>query len=62
VQKCQGIVTTVVVGCGPMASPRIGRRLGTPAREQQLSTLHFRADAGPCIAECYYFGFASGMF
>jgi hypothetical protein len=37
VQRCQGIMTAVAIGCGPMASPRIGRRLG--------------ADADPCIAE-----------
>jgi hypothetical protein len=51
VQRCQGIVTTVVVGCGPMTSPRIGRRLGSLPHEQQLRTSHLRADAGPGIAE-----------
>jgi hypothetical protein len=44
-------VTAVAVGCDPTASPRIGRRLESPPREQQPRTLHLRADAGPCIAE-----------
>jgi hypothetical protein len=51
VQRCQGIVTAVVIECGPMASPRIERRLVSPPREQQPRTSHLRADAGPCIAE-----------
>jgi hypothetical protein len=51
VQRCQGIVTTVTVGCGPMTSSRIGRRLGNPPREQQPKILHLRANAGPYIAE-----------
>jgi hypothetical protein len=51
VQKCQGIVTVVAIRCGPMASPRIGRRYGSPPHEQQLRTSNLRADAGPCIAE-----------
>jgi hypothetical protein len=51
VQRCQGLVTIVAVGCGPTASPRIGKRLGSPPREQQPSTSHIRADVGPCIAE-----------
>jgi hypothetical protein len=51
VQRCQGIVTAVVVGCDPMASPRFGRRLGSPPREQQPRTSHLRTDAGPCITE-----------
>jgi hypothetical protein len=51
VQRCQGIVTAVAVGCDQMASPRIGRRLGSPSREQQPRTLHLRVDADPCIVE-----------
>jgi hypothetical protein len=51
VQRHQNFVTAVAVGCDPMASPRIGRRLGSPHREQQPSTSHLRADADPCIAE-----------
>jgi hypothetical protein len=51
VQTCQGIVTAVVIGCGPMASLRIRRRLGSPPYEQQPRTSHLRTDAGPCIAE-----------
>jgi hypothetical protein len=51
VQRCQSFVIAVAVGCGPTASPRIGKRLGSPPREQQLRTLHLRADADPCIAE-----------
>jgi hypothetical protein len=51
VQRCQGIVTAVVIECGPMASPRIERRLVSPPREQQPRTSHLRADAGPCIIE-----------
>jgi hypothetical protein len=51
VQRCQGIVTAVVVGCGLMTSPRIGRRLGSLPHEQQLRTSHLRADASPGIAE-----------
>jgi hypothetical protein len=45
-------VTVVASGCGPVASPRSGRRLGSPSREQQPRTSHLRADVGPCIAEC----------
>jgi hypothetical protein len=30
VQRCQSIVTAVAIGCGPMVSLRIGRRLGSP--------------------------------
>jgi hypothetical protein len=33
VQRCQDFVTAVAVGCGPMVSPRIGRRLGSPPHE-----------------------------
>jgi hypothetical protein len=51
VQRCQGFVTAVASGCGPVASPRSGKRLGSPPREQQLRTSHLRADAGPSIAE-----------
>jgi hypothetical protein len=51
VQRCQGIVTVVAVGCGPTANPRIGRRHGSPPCEQQPRTSHLRADAGPCIIE-----------
>jgi hypothetical protein len=51
VQSCQSIVTAVAIGCGPMASPRIGRRHGSLPREQQSRTSHLRADAGPCIVE-----------
>jgi hypothetical protein len=41
-QRCQGIVTVVAVGCGPMVNLRFGRRLGSPPREQQPSTSHLR--------------------
>jgi hypothetical protein len=51
VQICQGFVTAVAVGCGPTASPRSGKRLGRPPREQQQRTSHIRADVGPSIAE-----------
>jgi hypothetical protein len=51
VQACLSIATTVVIGCGPMASPRTGRRYENPPREQQPRTSHHRADAGPCIVE-----------
>jgi hypothetical protein len=51
VQRCQSIVTAVAIGCGPMASPRFGRRHGSPPCEQQPRTSHHRADAGPCITE-----------
>jgi hypothetical protein len=47
VQRCQGFVTAVAVGCGPTASLRIGKRLGSLPREQRLRTSHLRADAGP---------------
>ncbi len=62
VQRCQGIVTDVAIGCGSVVSPRSGKRLGSPPHEQQPRTSHLRADAGPCIAERWYFGFASAMF
>jgi hypothetical protein len=45
-----------------MASSRIGRRHGSPPREQQPRTSHLRVDADPCIVEWYYFGFASAIF
>jgi hypothetical protein len=51
VQKCQDSVTTVAIGCGPMASMRIGRRHGSLSREQQLRNSHLRPDAGPCIVK-----------
>jgi hypothetical protein len=51
VQRCQGSVTAVASGCGPVVSPRSGKRLGSPPCEQQPRTSHLRADAGPCIAE-----------
>jgi hypothetical protein len=44
-------VTAVASGCGPVASPRSGKRLGSPPREQQPRTLHLSADAGPYIVE-----------
>jgi hypothetical protein len=52
VQRYQGFVTVVASGCGPVASLRSGRRLGSPPREQQPRTSHLKADASPCIAEC----------
>jgi hypothetical protein len=45
-------VTVVANGCGPVASPRIRRRLGSLPREQPPRTSHHRADAGPYIIEC----------
>jgi hypothetical protein len=51
VQRCQGFVTAVASGCGPVTSPMSGRRLGSLPREQQPRTSHLRADASPCIAE-----------
>jgi hypothetical protein len=51
VQRCQDFVTAVASGCGPVASLRSGKRLGSPSREEQPMTLHLRADAGPCIVE-----------
>jgi hypothetical protein len=35
----------VAIGCGPMVSPRIGRRLRSPLHEQQPRTSHLRANA-----------------
>jgi hypothetical protein len=51
VQRCQGFVTAVASGCDTVVSLMIGKRLGSPAREQQPRTSHLRVDAGPCIAE-----------
>jgi hypothetical protein len=51
VQSYQSIVTAVAIGCGPMVSPRIGRRHESLPREQQPRTSYLRADAGPCIVE-----------
>jgi hypothetical protein len=51
VQRCSSIVTAVASGCGPVVSPRTGKRHRSPAHEQQLRTSHHRANAGPCIAE-----------
>jgi hypothetical protein len=51
VQSCPSIVTAVASGCGPVVSPSIGIRLGSPTREQQPMTLYHKADAGPCIIE-----------
>jgi hypothetical protein len=62
VQRCLSITTAVANECGPVVSPRIGKRLGCLPRERQLRTLHHRADAGPYIVEYRYFGFASVMF
>jgi hypothetical protein len=44
-------VTAVASGCGPVARPMFGKRLGSLPHEQQSRTLHLRADAGPYIAE-----------
>jgi hypothetical protein len=55
VQRCQGIVIVVAIGCGSMVSPRIGRRYGSPPREQQSRISHLRADADPRIVEWQYF-------
>jgi hypothetical protein len=52
VQRCQGFVTAVASGCGPVANSRSGKRLGSPPFEQQPRTSHLSADAGPCIADC----------
>jgi hypothetical protein len=62
VQSRPSTVTAAASGCGPMVSPRIGRRHGSPPHEQQLRTSHHRVDAGPCIVESWYFGFASAVF
>jgi hypothetical protein len=44
-------MTAVASGCGPVPSPRSGKKLGSLPREQQPRTSHLRADAGPCITE-----------
>jgi hypothetical protein len=44
-------VTAVTSGCGPVASPKSGKKLGSPLREQEPRTSYLRADVGPCIAE-----------
>jgi hypothetical protein len=51
VQRCQGFVTAMASGCGPVVNPMIGRRLGSPPREQQPKTSHLRADVGPRITK-----------
>jgi hypothetical protein len=51
VQRYQGFVTAVPGRCSPVASPRSGKRLGSPSREQQLGTSHLRTDVDPCIIE-----------
>jgi hypothetical protein len=51
VQRCQGIVTVVAVGCGTMMNLRSGKRHGSLPHEQQPRTSHLRADTGPYITE-----------
>jgi hypothetical protein len=51
VERCHGFVTAVASGCGPVVSPKFGRRLGSLPCEQQPRTSHLRADVSPCIAE-----------
>jgi uncharacterized protein YjeT (DUF2065 family) len=34
VQRCQAFVTAVTSGCGPVMSPRSGKRLRSPPHEQ----------------------------
>jgi hypothetical protein len=51
VQRCQSIVIVVPSGCGRVVSPRFGRRLRSPPREQQPRTSHLKANADPCITE-----------
>jgi hypothetical protein len=57
VQSCPSIVTVVASGCGSVASPRIGKRLESPPREQQSRTSHHRADAGPLYHRVIVFWF-----
>jgi hypothetical protein len=45
-----------------VASLSTRKILESPPHEQQPRTSHHRADAGPCIIEWWYFGFASAMF
>jgi hypothetical protein len=49
VQRCPSTMATVANGCGPVVSPRTGRRLGSPPHEQQPTTLHHRAEAGALV-------------
>jgi hypothetical protein len=51
VQRCQGIVTAMAVGCGPMVNPKFGKGLGSPPCEQQPRTSHLWADVDPFIIE-----------
>ncbi len=53
VQKWSSIVTAMASGCGPVVSLMIGRILESLPHEQRLRTSHHRADAGPCIDECF---------
>jgi hypothetical protein len=48
---CLSIATAMASGCGPVASLRAGKRLGSPPHEQSMRTSHHRADVGPCIIE-----------
>jgi hypothetical protein len=61
VQTCLSIATVVASESGPVASSKTGKRLGSPPHEQPPRTSHHRANAGPCIIEWQYFGFASAM-
>jgi hypothetical protein len=51
VQRYQGFVTAVGIGCGPMVNLRIKRRLVSSPREQQPRTSHLRVNANSCITE-----------
>jgi hypothetical protein len=51
VQRCLSIVTVTANGCGPVVSPKAGRRLGSPPHEQQAMTSRHRVDVSPCIVE-----------
>jgi hypothetical protein len=62
VQRCQGFMTAMASGCGPVVSPMFGMRFWSPPREQQPRTSHLRANVGSCIVEWQYFDFASAMF
>jgi hypothetical protein len=44
-------VNAVASGCGPVVSPMIEKRLGSPPRKQQQKTSYLRAGADPCIDE-----------
>jgi hypothetical protein len=50
-QAFLNIATAMVNRCDPVVSPRTGKRLGIPSREQQPETSHHRADVPPCIVE-----------